>query len=106
MLALQGFTPLVARDLEFRRGDVNARGVVDISDSIAALEYLFVSTSTTACLDAADSNNSGLVDLTDPIFTLEYLFLGKAAPPSPGAAACGPDPDDDTLGCAEYPECG
>jgi hypothetical protein len=82
---------------EFIRGDANIDRVVDISDAVATLNYLFAG-GPAFCIDALDSNDSGIVDLTDAVVTLSYLFQGGVAPraPFPGP---GVDPTDDTLDC-------
>lgn len=85
---------------EFRRGDGNNDGQVDLSDAVTTLGYLFLGSEPPVCLDAADANDSGELDVTDAIFTLGVLFLGQGSfpPPSP---ACGIDPVADGLDCRE-----
>jgi ELWxxDGT repeat protein len=98
--------------LPFRRGDANADGATDISDSVASFGYLFLGDPPTIpCKESADANNDGTIDISDGIYFLEWLFLGKAEPPAPGPtkASCGFDPDppgsQGDLGCVEYPPC-
>ena len=76
----------------FRRGDANADGVLDITDAVATLSFLFSGGVEPACPDAADTNDDGRVDITDPVGGLSYLFQGGRAPPDPGPLDCGPDP--------------
>jgi len=77
----------------FRRGDTNQDGIVDISDPIQTLGFLYLgSPATLPCKDAADTNDDGKVDLSDAIFTLSYKFLGTRDIPPPGPNSCGPDP--------------
>jgi hypothetical protein len=104
----------------FHRGDTNGDGMVDVSDGLCLLEYLFLGTagsrgpgggSPGGCLNAADANDDGAVDCSDPIFVLGWLFRGTAAPPPPGPppAPCGRDNDapgsPGDLGCESYPPC-
>lgn len=89
---------------EFRRGDANADGGVDISDAVSTLLWLFVGAAEPPCLEAADSDASGDIVLTDGVYTLQYLFQGGSAPPAPGPEACGTVPEL-LLGCASYPNC-
>ncbi len=89
---------------DFRRGDANADGAVDLSDAVRVLLHLFGGRSL-SCADAADANDSGVVDVADAIFTLSYLFAGGSAPASPWSS-CGPDPTADPLGCESFPPCG
>ena len=83
----------------FIRGDSNGDGLVNISDPIMTLEYLFIGGKPPACLDAADSNDTGDLDISDPIHTLFYLFVGNVVIPPPSPPQPGPDPTADNLGC-------
>jgi hypothetical protein len=82
----------------FVRGDSNDTGIVDISDAVATLNYLFLGGVANSCLDALDANDTGEVDITDAIFALTYLFLGgdEIPPPYPDP---GVDPTEDALAC-------
>jgi hypothetical protein len=89
----------------FRRGDANLDGRVDLTDASVVLQGLFLGAGEPPCLDSADFDDSGSIDLTDPVFLLQSLFLGIGQVPQP-KSACGFDPTDDRLGCAEPPACG
>lgn len=89
---------------EFRRGDANADGGVDISDAVSTLLWLFVGAAEPPCLEAADSDATGEIVLTDAVYTLQYLFQGGNVPPAPGPETCGTAPEP-LLGCANYPNC-
>ena len=88
-----------------RRGDANSDGVVDVSDSVFLLAYLFLGGKSPTCADAADSDDSGTLSLTDAVFVTSFLFLGSGPPPAPGPSSCGADPTPDLLSCDEYPRC-
>ena len=88
----------------FRRGDSNSDGVMDISDPIATLHFLFSGGVEVSCADAADANDDGKVDLSDSVYDILHLFAGGAAPLDPGSR-CGPDPSLDDLACALYEPC-
>ena len=90
--------------VHFVRGDVVADGPLDLSDAVAALDYLFLAGPPPPCLSAADTNDDGVVDLSDSVYLLSSLFLGGPDPaePYPG---CGGDPTPDGLGCLSYPIC-
>jgi len=83
---------------EFLRGDLNMDSILDISDPIGVLEYVFRGSSSPPCLQAADANDDERVDLSDPIFVLSFLFRNGPALPPPSAAK-GPDPTPGGLGC-------
>jgi hypothetical protein len=63
-----------------KHGDANANGLVDLSDVIYLLNYLFRNGPLPCPMEAGDANCNGLVDLSDAIFLLNYLFKGGAAP--------------------------
>lgn len=91
----------------FRRGDTNGDGTVDLSDGIATLTYLFGGASRPGCQDAADADDSGSIDLSDAVYTFQFLFLGGEPPPAPGPWNCGEDTRvRDDLGCEEVGACG
>jgi IPT/TIG domain-containing protein len=68
---------------DFIRGDANSDGVVDISDAVTILAYLFTGGDKPTCIDAVDADDSGLLDITDAIYLLGFLFMGGPAPPAP-----------------------
>jgi hypothetical protein len=89
---------------EFRRGDPNGDGAVDISDAVAILNSLFLGTGKLSCQEAADGNDDGALDISDPVFLLSYLFQG-GPPPAEPLAACGADPTPDGLSCDSFSGC-
>ncbi|MFP6739913.1 MAG: hypothetical protein VCD34_14370 [Planctomycetota bacterium] len=91
---------------QFLRADSDDNGVVNLTDAIFTLNYLFLGGGEPACLDASDTDNNGLVQLTDAIFLLNYLFLGGGAPPAP-TNRCGLDPEEppDGIGCERFTSC-
>lgn len=82
----------------FIRGDSFLNNIIDISDIIHCLIYIFVDGDAPFCMDAADANDDGNVDVADAIYTTGYLFLGGPMPPAPFTTA-GEDPTPDALGC-------
>lgn len=105
---ISAFQLTLADDLEgphFRRGDADGSAVVEITDAVATLNYLFLGEAQLRCLDAADANDDGEVSLSDAIATLGALFLGTTELPAPGLETCGVDPTVDTLGCEAEGNC-
>jgi len=88
----------------FQRGDADRNGVLEISDAIRTLKFLFTGGTEMHCYDAADANDDGEVEIGDPIFLLSYLYGGGADPKAP-YGACGPDPTPDPIDCDEYSGC-
>ena len=77
-------------------------GDVDISDPIAALDFLFLDVGTApGCEKALDTNDDGDVDISDSVFTLQVLF-GPSVMPFPAPPECGLDPTADGLSCDSY----
>ncbi len=69
-----------------RRGDVDRSGVLDTSDAIGILTYLFIDGEIT-CRGPADVDSSGVIDISDPIYLLFHLFVGGVAEPQ-GTVPC------------------
>lgn len=87
---------------DFIRGDSNDDGVLNVSDAVFTLSFLFIGDEQPECLAANDTNDDGAVNITDVIRTLNFLFLGGTnAPPAPFPDP-GADPTRD-LGCREPP---
>jgi hypothetical protein len=95
--------------LQFKRGDADADGIINITDGIFVLNFLFIGGPAPKCRESAEPNNDGILNITDGIYILNYLFLGGPAPVAPGPKTCGPDPDPvgdpKDLGCGEYTKC-
>ena len=91
-------------DAHFMRGDGNADGEVDISDSVFTLTYLFGGGAAPACEDAADTNDDGRIDLSDAAAGLIHLFGSGFVLPEP-AGVCGADPTADRLSCDDFVHC-
>jgi hypothetical protein len=88
----------------FQRGDGNADGTLDLSDSVFVLDFLFLGVERLRCLSAADTNDSGGVDISDPVHLLNHLFLGAERPGAP-YRECGLDPTLDALACETQAAC-
>ncbi len=88
----------IALEPGFIRGDANVDTIVDVSDPIYTLNWLFVgNVEDPTCVEATDSNGSEAVDIADPIYTLQFLFDKGPPPPAP-YPFCGTRPAP--LGCA------
>ncbi len=101
--------PPIESSGDFRRGDANADGAVNISDPIFGLNRLFGDGEVLPCLESGDVNADAAFNIADPIFLLNNLF-GDGPSPVEGHGArgfdCGPDPDpESSLGCDLYDKC-
>ncbi|MEC9475667.1 MAG: HYR domain-containing protein [Planctomycetota bacterium] len=91
--------------INFRRGDGNSDGIVNIADGVFLLVNLFAGGTDPGCDDAADANDDGSIDVSDVITILGFQFNGTSPPPAP-FDSCGVDPtDSDGLGCVSYNVC-
>ena len=73
---------------EFRRGDANSDGFIDVGDAVYILQYLFSSGPPAACEEAIDIDASGQTDIADPVALLAHLF-NNGTPPAPPYPDCG-----------------
>jgi len=73
-------TLLQIYEAAFIRGDATGDGVIDISDVVYLLNYLFVGGPAPVPLAAGDANSDGVVDASDLVYLLNYLFVGGPPP--------------------------
>jgi hypothetical protein len=96
--------PEAKRPSAFVRGACNQDGVVDISDAVCLLSWLFTDGVAPGCITAVNTNGDGAVDISDAVWLLAYLFVGGPAPFEPYlTCAPGPLPSDTELGCETPP---
>jgi sugar lactone lactonase YvrE len=88
----------IASSPVFVRGDANADRLINLSDAVFVLSFLFLGGPAPSCPDAADANDDGTVSISDPSAVLGHLFLGAPPPPPPFPDA-GEDPSADALDC-------
>jgi hypothetical protein len=88
------------QDPTFLRGDASQDGILNISDPINVLAFLFLGSVTPTCPDALDADDNGALNITDAIYTLNFLFVGGKPPPPPYPTS-GPDPTPDQLQCSK-----
>lgn len=81
-----------AAQADFRRGDVNIDGVVDIADAEEMVRVRIAAADHPTCLVTMDANDDNGVNISDFVFLAAYLFLGGFAPWPPGPDTPGPDP--------------
>lgn len=85
----------------FLRGNTNGDAILDISDPISILRFLFLGGEAFTCQAAADCNADGSVDITDAIYSLTFLFLGGEPIPAPTECGISVLESDIALGCEE-----
>lgn len=74
---------------DFKRGDANGDGVVNVADAIWSLQEIFNNGPAGTCFDSKNSNGDTVYDIGDPIFLITYIFSNGTAPPTPGPINCG-----------------
>jgi hypothetical protein len=61
-------------------GDCNADGVVDVSDVVYELNYLFIKGPAPVPFLAGDATLDRVVDISDVVYLLNYLFIDGPPP--------------------------
>ena len=61
-------------------GDASGDGMVDISDAVSLLAYIFSGGPAPNPLATGDANCDGTVDISDAVYLIAYIFSGGAAP--------------------------
>ena len=91
---------------QFRRGDGNVDGAVDIADVLFLGLHLFDPTvNDYPCREACETNGDAQIDIADMVYTLSYLFI-SGPPPGAPFPDCGPDPEPETgFGCDAGANC-
>lgn len=82
----------------FLRGDSNNDGVIDVSDCVHALRFMFAAGPPPVCADAIDVNDNEDVDISDAILIVFFLF-GQANIPQPRIGGAGIDLTFGRLSC-------
>ena len=86
---------------QFIRGNANADAVLNITDGIYVLNFLFLGGPAPPCAEAANANGDAVLNITDGIYILNFLFLGGPPPAAP-YPDCGAVEGAD---CASFPTC-
>ena len=72
-LAFGAAPDLYGQSTAFKRGDADGDGVVDMSDAIVTLRYLFLRGTKGTCDDALDTNDDGKIQLGDAIYSFTVI---------------------------------
>jgi len=62
------------------RGDVNRDGVINMSDVVYLINYLFIGGPAPDPLELGDANCDGVVNGADVVYLINYLFIGGPPP--------------------------
>jgi hypothetical protein len=92
-------------DVDFRRGDANQDGFLNVSDAVAIARAVFGAGNKLpliqGCMDSADADDDGAITTADAVYLCHYLYLGGPSIPAP-LGSCGQDPNADDLRCSEF----
>lgn len=61
-------------------GDANSDGIVDISDAVFLIQYIFAGGYAPYPLCSGDANGDGSVNISDAVYLIAYIFSGGPAP--------------------------
>jgi len=61
-------------------GDANADLVVNISDAVHIISYIFAGGEPPALLESGDADCSGSISISDAVMIIRYIFVGGNAP--------------------------
>jgi uncharacterized delta-60 repeat protein len=68
--------------VQFLRGDANGDGVINVTDVVYLINYLFIDGPAPDPVLVGDVNCDGVVNVTDVVYLINYLFIG-GPPPCP-----------------------
>jgi hypothetical protein len=74
------FLPVTQSVLRSERGDANGDGLIDITDVLYMLNYLFRSGPPPVSFVAGDANSDDDLGVLDPLYLLNYLYKGGPPP--------------------------
>ncbi len=73
-------------------GDANGDGVINVSDAVFVINYVFIPGSPEpdpVCI--ADANGDGFINVSDAVYLINYVFIpGSPAPVQPDGCPCTP----------------
>jgi len=61
-------------------GDVDGNGIVEVSDCVFLISYIFAFGPAPDPLEAADADCNGIVEISDAVFLLNFIFASGPAP--------------------------
>jgi hypothetical protein len=63
-----------------RVGDADGNGIINISDGVYLIAYIFGGGDAPVNSDAGDADNNGLTNISDAVYIIAYIFGGGDAP--------------------------
>jgi len=62
------------------RGDANGDGVINVTDVVYLINYLFIGGPEPIPMEAGDLNCDGLINVSDVVYLINYLYIGGPPP--------------------------
>jgi hypothetical protein len=66
--------------IEYTCGDANSDEIVNISDAVFIINYVFLGGSPPMPLESGDTNCDGPVNVSDAVYIINYIFIGGTPP--------------------------
>ncbi len=76
----ESFFGFVVSEVVFMRGDANGDGVINVTDVVYLINYLFIHGPAPDPIQAGDVNCDGVVNVTDVVYLINYLFISGPPP--------------------------
>ncbi len=67
--------------VQFLRGDTNGDGVINTTDIVYLINYLFIGGPAPVPWRSGDVNSDGIMNSVDVVYLINYLFIGGPPPP-------------------------
>jgi hypothetical protein len=61
-------------------GDVNSDRIVNVSDIVFLINYLFLAGPSPQIYESGDVNGNGMMDISDVVYVINFLFIGGPPP--------------------------
>ncbi|MFH2056613.1 MAG: dockerin type I repeat-containing protein [bacterium] len=75
-----GLRSLVPTFEGFACGDANGDAIVNITDAVYLIQYIFNDGPDPVSVEAGDANCDGIVNITDAVYLIQFIFNGGPAP--------------------------
>jgi hypothetical protein len=70
----------IAMTVGVMRGDADNSGMINISDAVYIIAYIFAGGQSPDPIEAGDANCDGICNISDSVYLIAYIFSGGAAP--------------------------
>jgi len=71
---------IIITEPPFVCGDADGNGIVEITDAVFLLDYIFSSGSAPEPLEAGDADCNGIIEISDAVYLITYIFVSGPSP--------------------------